>query len=67
MNKTLKIIRVTEDLTQQEMADRLGITRAHYVMIENGRKKGSIDLFRRLQETFNLGDAETWQAARGGI
>lgn len=40
--------------TQQELAERLGITRNRISDMENGRKRISLNMARRLSELFNI-------------
>lgn len=59
--RELKILRVKHDLTQQQLADELGINVGTYNLIENGKSNGSRKIWLKLQELFNLGDAEVWK------
>lgn len=52
MRKNLQMLRIAHDLTQEEMAARLGITRVAYWNIENGKSKGSIDFWLTVQREF---------------
>lgn len=42
MRRILKVLRAKHDLTQEEMAMRLGVSRTTYVNVENGKSKGSM-------------------------
>lgn len=42
------------DMTQQELADRVGVTRQTILSIEKGRYNPSIDLALRLAEAFGV-------------
>lgn len=42
------------DMTQQELAERVGVTRQTIVSIERGRYNPSIDLALRLAATFGV-------------
>lgn len=44
----LKDIRKTENLTQFELADKAGISRAYYTHVENGDRRPSVDVAKRL-------------------
>lgn len=57
----LIVLRTRQQLTQDEMAERIGVTRATYSMIECGARDGRLDFWQRLQKAFNLTDAETWE------
>lgn len=56
----LKQFRVGLQLTQQEMADKLNISRGKYVAIENGSRNGDFAFWRTFQKTFNLSGGEVW-------
>ena len=58
MRTNLKVFRVAHKLTQAEMAERLGVSRATYVYIERGARSGTIDVWSTLQRVFNVPDAE---------
>ena len=49
------------DITQAEMAERIGISTGSYSLIENGKRHGSNRTWKRIQELFNLTDAEVWR------
>lgn len=61
MRTGLKILRVKQHLTQAEVAAKLGVSYATYNLIEQGKRKGSIEFWQRIQAAFNLTDAEMWQ------
>ena len=61
MRKDLKVFRVMQDLTQEEMAARVGITRANYNLIENGKSNGGFKFWIKLQNEFNLTDEQVWK------
>ena len=61
MRTNLKILRVKHQLTQKEIADKVGVSYATYNLIEQGKRKGSTEFWKRIQERFNLTDAEMWQ------
>ncbi len=56
MREYLKDLRVRADMTQVELAERLGIGRAYYTRIENGERqqKMSISLAQKLSEIFDV-------------
>lgn len=53
-------LRARHGLTQEQMAERLEITRAAYSQIEIGGRDGRFSFWQRLQKEFNLTDSETW-------
>lgn len=46
--------RQLHDMTQQELADRVGVTRQTILSIERGRYNPSVGLALRLAETFGV-------------
>lgn len=61
MRTGLKILRIKQQLTQAEIATKLGVSFSTYNLIEQGKRKGSEEFWTKLQQTFNLTDAEMWQ------
>ena len=61
MRTELKILRIKQHLTQAELAEKVGVSYATYNLIEQGKRKGSNDFWVKLQQVFNLSDAEMWQ------
>ena len=49
------------DLTQEEMASRIGISKGAYSLIENKKRVGSRKTWLKIQKLFNLKDDEVWQ------
>lgn len=60
----LKIFRIRHNLTQSDMAQRVGYDRAAYSMIEAGARIPSLEFFMNLQEAFNVPDEEMWALTR---
>jgi DNA-binding XRE family transcriptional regulator len=58
--QTLKVFRVTHDLTQKQLADKLGVSVSSYNLIENGARRGSQKFWLKLQHEFNLEGGEVW-------
>ena len=58
MRLNLKIARHRAGLTQQQVADRLGITLRYYKDIESGVKLGAIDLWDMLEDLFGIHQRE---------
>lgn len=58
MRKQLKVFRVLQDLSQCQMAEKLGYERAYYGHVERGLQRGSAEFWRRLQAAFGLPDAK---------
>lgn len=61
MRTNLKVLRVKHQLTQAQLAEKLGVSYATYNLIEQGKRKGSTEFWQRIQTLFNLTDAEMWQ------
>ncbi|NLC25587.1 MAG: helix-turn-helix domain-containing protein [Fastidiosipila sp.] len=56
----LKVLRVRNSLSQQEMAERLNCTRATYAAIEVGQRDGSKRFWTSVQDKFMIPDCEMW-------
>lgn len=56
MREYLRELRIDKNITQQTVADSVGITRQYYNMIETGerQKKLSIDMAQRLAKVFGV-------------
>lgn len=54
MRENLKNARKSAGLTQQAMADKLHVGLRHYKKIESGETLGSIDLWDKLEDMFNV-------------
>ena len=64
MRHNLKVFRVTHNLTQQQLADKLGVSVSTYNLIENGSRRGSQKLWETLQKEFNLDGGKVWELQR---
>ena len=58
MRYTLYMFRCSHRMTQQEIADKIGVDRMTYSAIENGKRDGSMRFWNALKKAFNLEDAE---------
>ena len=54
MRENLKKARKEKGLTQQQVADQLHICLRHYKKIESGETGGSIEIWDRLEDMFNI-------------
>ena len=54
MKNNLKIYRAIEDLTQQELANKLEVTRQTIVAIENNKYDPSLSLAFKIANFFNV-------------
>lgn len=64
MRSVLKEARKAEGMTQQQVADRLGITLRNYQKIEAGDMLGSIRLWDALEDMFNVHQRELRQTSQ---
>lgn len=60
MRLNLKLFRIKHKMTQGEFADKLGVNRAGYSMIEQGKRDGTMTFWSKLKETFNIPENEMW-------
>lgn len=61
MRNKLKVLRVINGLTQQQMAEKTGVSVSTYSLIEQGKRRGSQEFWLKLQKEFDLKDGEVWQ------
>ena len=54
----LKLLRVGENLSAQQLADRLKISRTAYCAIESGKNEPSWDTAKKIADYFKLGKIE---------
>ena len=57
----LKVFRAAHDLSQQEMADKLGIARSTYSMVERGERQAGMKIWNRFMEKFGLTPDEIYE------
>lgn len=50
----LKRLRSTYELSQQDIADKLGVERSTYTYYESGRTEPSINMLSRILEIYNV-------------
>lgn len=60
MRIELKIFRVKNHLTQQQLADKLGVSVSTYNLVEAGKRRGSQAFWERLQSEFALEGGKVW-------
>lgn len=63
--RNLRLLRVANGLNQEEMAQRLGISRSNYCCIETGRQGVSMKVARKLKEEFAIPSEEMWALIEG--
>ncbi len=54
MRKNLKEARQKAGMTQQEVADKLGISLVYYQKIEQGSRTGDFEIWDSLEDLFNI-------------
>ena len=54
MKNKLKVYRAMHDLTQEALADRLGVTRQTILAIEKGKYSPSLELAFKIAEVFDV-------------
>lgn len=64
MRKNLKMLRVKHDLTQEEMAEKIGCDRGTYASIENGSRDGRLAFWQELQQAFEIPESDMWELIR---
>lgn len=57
----LKLFRVKNKLSQEEMSAKIGYTRATYAAIESGRRSGHRAFWEDLQRAFDIPNAAMWE------
>lgn len=67
MRKDLKLFRLNKFLTQQELADQLGVSVSTYNLIEKGTRRGSVDFWTKLQSLYKLEDGDVWKMQKNTI
>ncbi len=56
----LKVFRVKNHLTQQQAAEKIGVTRNTYLHIEYGTRAGTMAFWLKVQNAFQIPDSEMW-------
>ena len=64
MRTNLKLFRVKMMLSQDEIAEKIGCTRATYSSIESGKRDGRLAFWNDLQKAFGISDADMWALLR---
>lgn len=60
----LKLFRVQQKMTQNEMASRLKYSRSQYALVERGERDGTLEFWNNLQQTFFIPSANMWDLMR---
>lgn len=61
MRINLKIFRIQQHLSQDEISKKIGCSRATYSAIESGARCGRQTFWKDLQKAFHLADEEMWK------
>ena len=54
LGNALRLLRVFHDMRQNELADKLGLSKSHISEIENGNRTPSLDVLERYSEFFKI-------------
>ncbi|WP_414588584.1 helix-turn-helix domain-containing protein [Scytonema sp. PCC 10023] len=54
LSKALRLMKIFHDLTQKELAEKLGISKSYLSEIESGKKTPTINLLKRYSEVFDV-------------
>ncbi|MDV2995421.1 MAG: hypothetical protein N4J56_005075 [Chroococcidiopsis sp. SAG 2025] len=54
LNEALRLMRIFHDLSQKELAEKLGISKSYLSEIETGKKTPTIDLLNRYSKSFDI-------------
>lgn len=65
LREWLRALRVQQSLTQQIVAERTGITRAGYTMIENGDRRPSPEVAKKIARLLGF-EAEWYKLLESG-
>lgn len=60
-NTNIKILRIKENLTQEDMAKEIGCSTVSYIQKEKGRVDFTKDEMKKVKEKFDLSLAEFWE------
>lgn len=56
----LKLFRIKQKMSQEDIAFKIGVTRATYSSIECGKRTGRQYFWLAFQKAFNIPDEELW-------
>ena len=54
LSKALRLMRVFHDLSQKDLAEKLGMSKSYLSEIESGKKTPTLDLLSRYSEIFDM-------------
>lgn len=62
MDKTLKQLREDAGVKQEEMATLLGISASYYSLLENGRRRMSLEMASKISKRIGVSMETVWSA-----
>lgn len=54
LNKALRLMRIFHDLSQKDLAEKLGMSKSYLSEIESGKKTPTLDLLNRYSDIFDM-------------
>lgn len=60
MRTNLHVFRIKRHMTQEQISQKIGCTRATYSSIESGKRNGRQDFWKSLQSAFEISDGDMW-------
>lgn len=60
MRTKLQNERLKRGMTKQALADALGVSMQYVYLLETNRKDGTLKMWRKIQELFNISDSDLW-------
>lgn len=60
MRYNLYMLRCSKKLTKGKMAEKTGVSRVTYTLIENGKRDGSQAFWKSVQENFKIPDEKMY-------
>lgn len=60
MRQRLQNERLKRGMTKQALADALGVSMQYVYLLETNRKDGTLKMWRKIQELFNISDGDLW-------
>lgn len=64
MRTNLKILRIKNHMSQEEMSKKISCSRATYSAIENGTRSGKHSFWEAVRNEFNIAEADMWELMR---
>ena len=67
MLMNLKLLRVANNLSQEQFAKTIGVNRATYSSIERGVRQPPRGFWNKVQQAFGIPDADMWQLQKDNV